>query len=175
MAPNPTASQHELIQDIIISGSLTSSQMAEVAPCSTRSIKHIRANLRRFNHTTGPRNGGGRPRSITSPMLDALLKLLLEEPDLYLDELVVYLWDEFEVLVQAATISRALTSIGRSKKIARQVARERNADLIGFYLHNLSFYRSYHLVYVDESGCDKRSGCRRTGWSPLGVTPVKIA
>jgi hypothetical protein len=94
MAPNLAASQHELIQNMIISGSLTSSQMAEVAPCSTHSIKHIRANLR-FNHTTGPRNGGGRPRSITSPMLDALLKLLLEEPDLYLDELVVYLWDEF--------------------------------------------------------------------------------
>jgi transposase len=33
----------------------------------------------------------------------------------------------------------------------------------------------HHLVYVDESGCDKRVGFRRTGWSPLGVTPVQIA
>jgi transposase len=30
-------------------------------------------------------------------------------------------------------------------------------------------------VYVDESGCDRRVGFRRTGWSPLGVTPVQIA
>ena len=30
----------------------------------------------------------------------------------------------------------------------------------------------YHYVFVDESGCDKRIGFRRTGWSPLGVTPV---
>lgn len=28
---------------------------------------------------------------------------------------------------------------------------------------------------MDESGCDKRINFRRTGWSPLGVTPVKIA
>jgi hypothetical protein len=28
---------------------------------------------------------------------------------------------------------------------------------------------------VDESGCDKRINFRQTGWSPLGVTPVKIA
>jgi hypothetical protein len=27
-------------------------------------------------------------------------------------------------------------------------------------------------VFVHESGCDKRVGHRRTGWSPLGVTPV---
>jgi hypothetical protein len=28
---------------------------------------------------------------------------------------------------------------------------------------------------VDESGCDKRSGFRRTGWAPLGVTPTQVA
>lgn len=34
--------------------------------------------------------------------------------------------------------------------------------------------RSYHLVYVDESGCDKGVRFRRTGWSPLGVTPLQV-
>jgi hypothetical protein len=29
--------------------------------------------------------------------------------------------------------------------------------------------------YVDESGCDKRIGFRRTAWSPLGVAPVQVA
>jgi DDE superfamily endonuclease len=29
-------------------------------------------------------------------------------------------------------------------------------------------------VYVDESGCDKRIGFRRTGWSTLGVTPQQV-
>ena len=28
---------------------------------------------------------------------------------------------------------------------------------------------------MDESGCDKRIGFRRTGWSPLSVTPVQVA
>jgi transposase len=27
---------------------------------------------------------------------------------------------------------------------------------------------------VDESGCDKRAGFRRTGWSPLGVAPSQV-
>ena len=33
----------------------------------------------------------------------------------------------------------------------------------------------YQLVFVDESGCDKRVGHRRTGWSPRGLTPVQVA
>jgi DDE superfamily endonuclease len=44
-------------------------------------------------------------------------------------------------------------------------------------MHNSwdSGFRSYHYVFADESGCDKRSGFRRMGWSPLGVTPMQIA
>jgi hypothetical protein len=44
-----------------------------------------------------------------------------------------------------------------------------------FTLYNLSAFQSYHLVYVDESGCDKRVGFRRTGWAPAGLTPVQVA
>jgi transposase len=39
----------------------------------------------------------------------------------------------------------------------------------------MSAFRSYHLVFVDESGYDKRIGFKRTGWFPIGVTPVQIA
>lgn len=38
---------------------------------------------------------------------------------------------------------------------ARQMAKEQNADLRDFDLHNLSEFQPHHLVYVDESGCEK--------------------
>jgi len=82
-------------------------------------------------------------------MLDALRELLLEEPGPYQDEMVVFLLDEFNILVTASAISHALKS--------------------------MSAFRSYHLVYVDESGCDERVGFRRAGWDPLGVTVVPLA
>jgi transposase len=149
--------------------------MAEAAGCSTRSIKAIRSNLHFFGITKAPSNGVGRPRPIIFPMLDALREYLLEKPEQYLDEMAVFLWDEFDVLVTTATISRTLVSIGWSKKTIRRRAREQNPDLRDFYLYNLSAFRSYHLVYVDELGCDKRIGFRRTGWSPLGATSAQIA
>ena len=70
---------------------------------------------------------------------------------------------------------RALVAKGWSKKSTRQQARERNADLREWYLHSLSDFQSYQLVYVDESGCDKRVGFRRTGCSPLGVSPMQVS
>ena len=30
------------------------------------------------------------------------------------------------------------------------------------------------IVFVDESGCDRRTALRRIGWSPRGVTRVQI-
>jgi hypothetical protein len=107
-------------------------------------------------------------------MLAALCEHLLEKPELYQDEMAVFLWDEFQVLVTAFSIGRALASIGWSKKAARRVAKERNADLRDFYLHNLSAFRSYHLVYVDESGLERTNMIIKTIQlnSPNGLRKV---
>lgn len=176
MAPRLAISQLILIRDMLVSGEpLTASQIAEAAGCSERSIKNIRSNLRLFGSVRAPPNGVGRRRSITPVMLEALCDHLLERPGLYLDEMVLFLWDEFHTLTTTSTISRALASIGWSKKTIRRKASEQNADFQDSYLHDLSEFHSYHLVYIDESGCDKRIGFRRTGWSPLGVAPVQIS
>jgi hypothetical protein len=61
------------------------------------------------------------------------------------------------------------------KKTARVKAQERNLELHDEYFHYISDFQSYHLVFVDESGCDKRIGFRRTAWSPLGTAPVQVS
>lgn len=149
--------------------------MADVAECSERTIKNIRRNLRLFGTVHAPPTRTGRMRSITPLMVNALCDHLLEKPGLYLDEMAVFLWDEFQILATTSSIRRALTFKGWSKKTTRQKAKEQNTELREWYLHNISEFESYHLVYVDESGCDKRIGFRRTGWSPLGVAPVQMS
>jgi transposase len=175
MAPKLANSQHVMIRDMIQSGSLSTTDMAKAAGCSCRAIKRIRSNLRCFGTTGAPPNRRGRHQLITPPMLDALCENLVEKPNLYLDKMMLFLWDEFEVHVTKSTISRALALAQWSKKVAHQVAKQRNSDLRDFYLHNLSSFQSFQLVYVDESGCDQRIGIRRTGWSPVGTTPIQIA
>lgn len=175
MAPNLAASKHELIYDMIHSGELSVSQMAKAAGCHRSTILRISSNIKDFGSVKAPPNKGGRPRSISPVMLTALCDHLLEKPNLYLDEMAIFLWDEFEIQATKSSISRALTYKGWSKKTARVKAGERNLDLRDEYTHFISDFQSHHLIYVDESGCDKRIGFRRTGWSPLGVAPVQVS
>ena len=48
-------------------------------------------------------------------MLDALCEYLLENPGLYRDEMVLFLLDEFKILVKPFSIGRALISIRWTK------------------------------------------------------------
>jgi transposase len=107
MAPNLAASQRALIRDMILSNSLNQTDMAAVAGCSTRSIRTIASNLRIYGETQAPSNGAGRRRRITPQMRDALRERLLEKPGMYQDEMAVFLYDEFNILVNTMSISRA--------------------------------------------------------------------
>lgn len=174
MAPNLAAAQREQIHAMIRAGHLTADEIAYVVGCSSRSVKAIRSNLRTFGTPNAPPTVPvGRSRAVTSVMSDALKEMLFSKPDRQLDELAVFLQDDFEVEVSNSTISRTLKKEGWSRKTIRRKAKEQNADLRDKYLHDLTSFASYHLVYIDESGCDRRVGFRRTGWSPLGVTPTQ--
>ncbi|KAJ5340390.1 hypothetical protein N7541_009514 [Penicillium brevicompactum] len=175
MAPNLAPSKHELIYDMIHSGERSITKMALAAGCNKSTIWRISSNIRMFGTVKAPPIKGGRPRSITPLILEALCDHLIEKPALYLDEMVIFLWDEFALQATKSSISRALKSKGWSKKTARVKARERNLDLRDEYHRFISDFKSYHLVYVDESGCDKRIGFRRTGWSPLGTAPIQVS
>ena len=80
-------------------------------------------------------------------MLDALRHRLLTKPDMYQHEMAEFLQSEFDVIVTKMSISRALASVGWSRKTTRNIAKERNADLRDSYSYTLSDFRSYHLVY----------------------------
>jgi transposase len=108
-------------------------------------------------------------------MVDALCDHLAEKPGLYVEKMAILLFDEFNVVPSISSIKRALYQAGWSKKKAQQRASEQNPQLRDFYQHKMSKFRSFHLVFVDESGCDKWVGYRRTGWSPLGVTPIQVS
>ncbi|CAG1980148.1 unnamed protein product [Fusarium graminearum] len=154
MAPNLAACQHALIHDMILAG-YNNAVIARTANCRASSVRRIRANMRCYGSTKAPPNGVGRRRLLSPPMLTALLDRLAVKPNMYRDEMVEFLEKEFEATIPAANIGRALRSARWSRKTAQRVAKGRNADLRDYYLYKLSFYRSYQLVYIDESGCDR--------------------
>ncbi|KAJ5354427.1 hypothetical protein N7541_005471 [Penicillium brevicompactum] len=145
---------------------LTITQMAKVAKCSERSVTNIRRNMRLFGSPRSPSVPAGQPSSITSVMLDTLCDHLAEKPGLYIDEMAIFLWDEFNILPSSSSVKRALTRAGWTK---RKLNRKRRNRTLNYEISTSTNF------FVDESGCDKRVGYRRTGWSPLGVTPVQLS
>lgn len=132
MASHLAASQHAMIHDMLVDESLKGVDMAAAAAGSNdRAIRRIRSNMLCFGSTKAPPNGVGCRRRIIPVMLDVLRERLIEKPSMYLDEMVIFLWDNFGVLVTRSTTSRALASNGLSKKIFRRVAGRRNEDLCG--------------------------------------------
>jgi len=148
--------------------------MADQAECSKQTIISIRNNLRQFGSLYAPQTRVGRKRTVTPLMSEALCDHLHKKPGLYIEEIVVFLKDEFQTMVTTSSIRRALVAKGWSKKTVRRRAKEQNADLRDYYLYNLSDFKLYHLVYIDESGYDKRVGFRWTGWAPRGTSLLQV-
>jgi hypothetical protein len=109
--------------------------MAQAASCNRITILRISSNIRNFGSVKASPNKGGLLRSITPFMLEALCDHLLENLKMYLDEMMIFLWDEFAFQATKSSISRALASKGWSKKTGRIKARERNLDHRDEYLH----------------------------------------
>jgi transposase len=86
-----------------------------------------------------------------------------------------FISEEFDISVSEHSIRRSLKACDWSKKKTQRVACERDKNLRDACLYELSEYKSYQLVFVDESGCDTLAGIRRTGWAPRGMPAVQTA
>ncbi|OQD66021.1 hypothetical protein PENPOL_c005G09949 [Penicillium polonicum] len=133
------------ISSSICSCSLTTSETTKAAVCSPRSVKTIRSNLRRFGNTRAPSYLSSRPRSTTSLMLEILCDRWLEMRGLCPDEMAGFFLREFGAQVTISSVRRALAA--KSSPRTPLYRKRRNKTLT-----NRSEFRSYHLVYIDESG-----------------------
>jgi hypothetical protein len=74
--------------------------------------------------------------------------------------MIHFLYETFGLEVYSTIISRTLKTERWTRKTNGRVAKQRNHNLRELYLYKLSDCRSYQLVFIDESGCNKRSGYR---------------
>jgi hypothetical protein len=61
--------------------------------------------------------------------MTALCDHLSEKPGLCLDEMAVFMWDEFHIMIKTSSIRRALIATGRSKgSMAARLRAERGRE-----------------------------------------------
>jgi hypothetical protein len=72
-------------------------------------VLKVKRNLRHWGTARAPRIiAQGRTPKITAAMGEALDELLLIKPSHYVDEMVWFIWDEFNILVTESTVNFAL-------------------------------------------------------------------
>jgi transposase len=159
MAPQLNAAQHILINTLLKEGFETKLIASETS-CSAHAVQRIRLKRQQSEMPTS-RTKRGRRSCVTSPMKKAFFDTLTEQPYLYRCEMADFFYRRFRRKISERSVGRILRSIGWTRTTIHCIAQQRDADLRDHYLHRISQYKSYQLVFVDESGCDGRAGYRR--------------
>jgi transposase len=176
MPPRLTDGQRYQIRVMSADGELIN-KIAQVVHCTPRTVRNVQANIVRYRTTTAPANRTGPDPKITPFMQERLCEALVDEPEMVSRKMISFLYKEFGVEVSPSTITRTLQKIKWTRKNTRRVAKQRDPQLQHYYNYRLKLggFRSYHLIFIDESGMDKTVGLRRKGWAPKGITPRQTA
>ena len=110
-------------------------------------------------------------KKLTVPAQLFILNLVVDNPGMYLDEVQKQLETTLMLEVSLSTICRFLCDSGFTRKKLQKVALQQDKFLREQYISDVSVYSKDMLVFVDETGADKRNTLRKYGYSLRGKTP----
>ena len=97
------------------------------------------------------------------------LRFILDNPGIYLTELQDELFDIFGVIVSVSTICRTLKYMGCTRQSMHRVAMQQSDALRARFMAEISVYDPDMLIWIDETGCDRRDATRKYGYSVRGI------
>ena len=101
-----------------------------------------------------------------------LFQIVLRNPGIYLHEVQLQLQEAYGVKIHVSTICRTLKFMGCTRQVIRHVALQRSEVARAKFMAEVSVYDPSMLIWIDESGCDRRNSTRKYGYSVRGVHPV---
>ena len=99
-----------------------------------------------------------------------LLRLITDNVGIYLHEVQAKLLSLFGVPVSTATVCRTLKYMGCTRQVVQHIAIQRNDELRAKFMAEISVYDPSMLIWIDESGCDRRNCVRKKAYSFRGIT-----
>ena len=107
-------------------------------------------------------------QSLTPVVELVLLHIVLQKPGIYLHEIKKELAEATGVDVSASAICRCLKRVGYSRQRMKLVAIQRDDGLRAQFVSDVSLYEPEMLIFIDETGSDKRDSLRKYGYSMRG-------
>lgn len=101
-----------------------------------------------------------------------VISLVLDRPNIYLQEVCDEVLAETGVTVSIPTVCRLLKRHGLTRKKIRQVSIQRNIQYRAEFMADILQYRKEQLVWVDEMGSNCKDTIRKNGYAIKGETPT---
>ena len=101
-----------------------------------------------------------------------IIGLIHENPASYLHEICSKMFEVIGVTLSGSTICKVLHKNGYSRKKLVKVTLQRSTEHRGAFMANVLLYPCDFLVWVDETGSDRRDQLRKFGYSALKGEPA---
>jgi len=118
------------------------------------------------------RSSSSPAQKLTKPVELSILHIVLRHPGIYLREIQSELLEIIGVNISLTSLCRFLSRVGFSRQKMKYAALQRDESLRSQFVTDVSIYRLDMLIFLDESGLDKRAGLRKYGYSLRGRPPV---
>ena len=103
---------------------------------------------------------------------DTIIELLMDNPAMYLDELQRELHQNTGTWTSISTIFRTIRRLGFTRKMLRHVAMQRSDDRRAEFMEEMKYPSANMIVWLDETGSDRRNERRKRGYHLRGMTPT---
>ena len=100
-----------------------------------------------------------------------ILHTILQNPGMYLHELQMEVCIATGVQIFPASLCAFLKKFNFTRQKMQLIARQRDDELRKQFTIDVSLYKSDMIVFIDESGCDRRNALRRYGYGVRGIPP----
>lgn len=114
----------------------------------------------------------GRPRALHFDDVHYLLRLIQQQPDWFLDELLDLLKTNRFISVHYVTVHRALVAARVSLKKLKKIASERKEETRNEYISHMARYSPEELGFLDETSKNEKTAARSKGRAKKGRRAV---
>jgi transposase len=101
-----------------------------------------------------------------------VIGILLNDPSQYLAEVCELISTMLGICISPSTVCRVLQRNGLTRKRIQQVALQRSDEYRGEFMAEMDFFDINQIVWLDETGCDRRDHLRKFGYALRGQRPV---
>lgn len=147
-----------------IDDGMSAPDIAHLAHCSERTVHEILRIWREYGELHDPTvRARGRRRALNTGDLDYMTSLIIGNPTHYLDEIQDLLYNNRDIDISIATISRLLRRLNYNHKQVAREALERNELLRATWQGKYGDIPKEYFVWLDESSVHEQTNLRNMG------------